>query len=411
MQDSSLPLKILWMIPKWTLPATDGARVATDSLIRNTIAAGAEVDVICLSQMHEKTDPDFMKKTWKVRNVTVIPRKLPESGMAKKLYFLKQLILSPFTPLTFSSFSESDLQQKVYKYIENKNYDVVVLDALHLGAVLMKRGHFQAPGKKTKFVLRAHNIEVDLWRKAYKEKKFPLLKLILYFQSLLVEKFEKAIMDNCQGVAAISQEDLLEIQKISHTKSELVPLGLNFENPLVACREGTIRFLFIGRLDWPPNSDGLEWLLKEVWPTIILSRPEAVLKIVGSGNRDWLKKYQHLKGLEIVGFVDSIRDAYQDCHFTIVPIFYGSGTRIKVIESFALGRRLISTKMGVQGADLSSSDYVNAETKEEWISTLSSISLDIVQQNQLNESRQLVASKFGEKSIGEKFYNWLRTVS
>jgi hypothetical protein len=142
-----------------------------------------------------------------------------------------------------------------------------------------------------------------------------------------------------------------------------------------------------------------------------MNRPEAVLKIVGSGNCDWLKKYRHLKGLEIVGFVDSIRDAYQDCHFTIVPIFYGSGTRIKVIESFALGRRLISTKMGVQGADLSSSDYVNAETKEEWISTLSSISLDSVQQNQLNESRRLVASKFGEMSIGVKFYNWLRTVS
>ena len=44
MQDPLKPLKILWMIPKWTLPATDGARVATDSLIRNTIQAGAIVD-------------------------------------------------------------------------------------------------------------------------------------------------------------------------------------------------------------------------------------------------------------------------------------------------------------------------------------------------------------------------------
>jgi hypothetical protein len=135
------------------------------------------------------------------------------------------------------------------------------------------------------------------------------------------------------------------------------------------------------------------------------------LKIVGSGNKDWLKNYQQLKGVDIVGFVDSIRDAYQDCHFTIVPISYGSGTRIKVLESFALGRRLISTKMGVQGADLETDDYVNAESKEEWIKTLSTIRFDDGQQDQLEKSRKVVASKFGEKSVGSKFYQWLKSIS
>ena len=62
--------KILWMVPKWTLPAIDGARVATDSLIRTTIAAGAEIDVLCLSQISEKTDPQQMIDAWKaVRSV------------------------------------------------------------------------------------------------------------------------------------------------------------------------------------------------------------------------------------------------------------------------------------------------------------------------------------------------------
>lgn len=411
MQVSPRPLKILWMIPKWTLPATDGARVATDSLIRNTIAAGAEVDVMCLSQQSEKTDQAVMKQAWGVKSIVVIPRNLPESGLPKKLYYLFQFLSRPLTPLTFSSFSEKQLQTKVFDHLKNKDYDFILLDGLHLGAALLLKGQFQVALKKTKIIYRAHNIEVDLWKKAYKEKSSPILKLILYLQSQLVEKFEKAIIDNSHGIAAISQEDLVEIKKISNTKSELVPLGLNFDHPLDICQEPNTRFLFIGRLDWPPNRDGLEWLLKEVWPTVISNRPEAVLKIVGSGNKDWLKNYQQLKGVEIVGFVDSIRDAYQDCHFTIVPISYGSGTRIKVLESFALGRRLISTKMGVQGADLELVDYVNAESKEEWIKTLSSISFDAGQQDQLEKSRKVVASKFGEKSVGYKFYQWLKSLS
>jgi glycosyltransferase involved in cell wall biosynthesis len=411
MQEPLKPLKILWMIPKWTLPATDGARVATDSLIRNTIQAGAIVDVMCLSQKTEPTDPEMMIKAWGVEKVVVIGRSLPDSSMSKNFYYLARLILSPLTPLTFSSFSDRKVQHQVSQHIKKNSYDLILLDGLHLGAALLKDGKFLLGRNNPKVIYRAHNIEVDLWKKTFQEKKNPLLKFILYLQSRLVQKFETAIINNSSGVAAISQEDLTELNKMSHVPCEVIPLGLNFEQPLADCKEKGIKFLFIGRLDWPPNRDGLEWLLKEVWPAVIEKRPEAVLKIVGSGNKDWVKNYQGLKGINIVGFVNSLREAYEDCHFTVVPITYGSGTRIKVIESFALGRRLISTKMGVQGADLKPQDYVNAETKEEWINILSSIRLDSGEQNQLNRSRDVVASKFGEKSIGLKFYRWLKTIS
>ena len=397
------------MVPKWTLPATDGARVATDSLIRNTILAGAKVDVLCLSQLSEKTDPEFMKKAWNVENVFIVPRNLPVGGFPKKFFYLRQLIFKPLTPLTFSSFSSTSLKNKVKEIVNLGEYDILMLDGLHLGISLLDGEKFFTTKKPFKVIYRAHNIEVDLWKKAYQEKKSLLLKLGLYFQSTLVEKFEKLIINNSHGIAAIAQEDLVEIRKISKKETELIPLGLNFDHGLEQCMDEGVKFLFIGRLDWPPNKDGLEWLLKEVWPTVIASRPEAKLKIVGSGNKDWLKNYEKVQGLEIKGFVDTLKEAYQDCHFTIVPITYGSGTRIKVIEAFSMSRKLISTKMGVQGADLEQQDYINAETKEEWVRTLSTITLDDSQKSQLRKSRDQVALKFGEKNIGSKFYGWLKT--
>lgn len=396
------------MIPKWTLPAIDGARVATDSLIRNTIAAGAHVDVLCLSAVSEKTDIEFMKKSWNVGEVNVLPRMIPDEGLARKFFFLTQLLTKPFTPLTFSSFVGSRIENEVLDLINEGNYDYVVLDGLHLGApIFRKLGKIHS---KTKVIYRAHNIEVDLWKKSYLEKKNPLLKAILYYQSLLVDKFEKKIITNSDGVAAISQEDMDELIKIKPSSVTLAPLGLNFQKPLAPCLDGVTKYLFIGRLDWPPNRDGLEWLLKEVWPTVVANRPEATIKIVGSGNREWLKNYEHLKGVHIIGFVDSILDAYRDCHFTVVPIFYGSGTRIKVIESFAIGRRLISTKMGVQGAGLNGDDFINAETKEEWIRILSTAHLDAKEQSLLDQSVSKVATMYGEQEIGAEFYKWLKTI-
>lgn len=397
------------MIPKWTLPITDGARVATDSLIRNTIAAGAQVDVLCLPLISENTDPSAMKKAWKIHDVHIVPRNMPDSSWVKKVFFAKKLLSQPLVPLTFSSFCTRTIQKRIQEQISSKQYDFILLDGLHLGAAFIRPKKFIHHPHLPKIIYRAHNIEMDLWKKAYQEKKSPLLKLILYLQSMLVERFERLIIQNSHGIAAISQEDLSEIKKISDEKAELIPLGLNFDRPLMPSQHTSIRFLFIGRLDWPPNQDGLEWLLKEVWPAVVARRPDAVLKIVGSGNKSWLKNYARLPGLEILGFVDSIQDAYQDCHFTIVPIRYGSGTRIKVLESFAMGRRLISTKMGVQGADLCPEDYIGAETKNEWIETLTHVECNQEEIQKLESSRQKVALKFGEKAIGEKFYDWLKT--
>ena len=127
------------MIPKWTLPAIDGARVATDSLIRNTIAAGAEVDVLCLSAVSEKTDIEFMKKAWKVGSVTVVPRMIPDDSLSKKLFFLTQLLTKPFIPLTFSSFVGSRIENEVLDLINEGKYDYVVLDGLHLGAPVFRK--------------------------------------------------------------------------------------------------------------------------------------------------------------------------------------------------------------------------------------------------------------------------------
>lgn len=76
-------------------------------------------------------------------------------------------------------------------------------------------------------------------------------------------------------------------------------------------------------------------------------------------------------GIKFFGFVKDLEAVYADCDFSIIPIRYGSGTRIKVIESISKGVPIVSTEMGVQGSGLS--DYFKAETKEEWIQILNSL--------------------------------------
>jgi glycosyltransferase involved in cell wall biosynthesis len=401
--------KVLWVIPKWTFPITDGARVATDRLIRNTIKDDLEVDVLCLGQENEIINKKEMIESWGIKKVDFVPRGLPQSRLAKMFYYGINFLSHPLTPITFSSFTDNSVRKGVNKIIENEKYDIAVLDGLHLAGPFYKNGTL-AHENIQKFVYRAHNIEKDLWAKASSEKKNFLFKLFLKFQFYLVEKFENNVIRNSDMIGSISQEDLEIIESISDKpNSKLIPLGLDFSKPLKVneSKSENLKLLFIGRLDWPPNKDGLEWFLMNVWPKVIAKRNDIELSIVGSGNSSWLQKYKTVKNLNVIGFVDSIKESYQECDFTIAPIFYGSGTRIKVLESFAMGRPLITTKMGIQGAGLNEDDYLRVEEGSEWIELLKGLEITPVIKKQLKNGQDKLTKDFDEKFVGDKFYNLL----
>lgn len=366
---------LLWMINKWTLPATDGSRVATDRLIRNMVKAGAEIDVLCLGNRGEAVDIDQMKREWGVRNVFYRTRQLPASRFGKAMFYLLKLITRPNCPLTMSTFESRDARDFVRGICERKGYDYLFLEGLHLGACFFNGGKFEKPENIGKVVYRAQNIEADIWTSACEKAGNIFKKLALRQQGSLVKKYESEIISASDLVAPISVEDNETILRdFPDAKTHVTLMGMDFSRPLGYEPGETIHFLFLGRLDWPPNRDGLKWLLDNVWNHVDKARVH--LNIAGSGDKSWLKSYQGTEGVTFHGFVDDVDDLYRICQATLVPIFYGSGTRIKVVETYTKGRAMISTAMGAQGSGLiAGEDYVRAESREEWIAAINGFDL------------------------------------
>jgi hypothetical protein len=81
-----------------------------------------------------------------------------------------------------------------------------------------------------------------------------------------------------------------------------------------------------------------------------------------------------MPGVRVLGHVPDVAQSYQECLATITPIFYGGGTRVKVIEAVSFKRAVISTTLGVEGLGLRpESDYLRGETAAEWIRLLSTL--------------------------------------
>ncbi len=113
--------------------------------------------------------------------------------------------------------------------------------------------------------------------------------------------------------------------------------------------------LFVGSLGYRPNVDGLVWFVDQVLPLIRTDRPEVTVRVVGGGLADD-HELRRLAGVEVVGAVDDVEDELQRAGAAIVPVQWGAGTRIKIIEAFAHRVPVVSTTIGAEGLAVRSGD-------------------------------------------------------
>jgi glycosyltransferase involved in cell wall biosynthesis len=113
-------------------------------------------------------------------------------------------------------------------------------------------------------------------------------------------------------------------------------------------------FLFIGNLNHFPNLDALRHLVGDLLPSIRHTAAWSFkILVVGSGRRSAKPPaFARVAELEWVGKVDDLTAVYRQAHASLVPLRCGGGTRIKILESFAMGRPVISTPAGAQGLEV-----------------------------------------------------------
>ena len=110
------------------------------------------------------------------------------------------------------------------------------------------------------------------------------------------------------------------------------------------------RFLFVGSMGFAPNADAARYFCAEVWPAVSAGLGESArLTIVGSHPPALVRNLAARPGVVVTGAVTDVGPYYADADIAVVPLRAGGGTRIKVLEAFALGRPVIATKLGAEG--------------------------------------------------------------
>ncbi|MEP6963368.1 MAG: glycosyltransferase, partial [Acidobacteriota bacterium] len=106
--------------------------------------------------------------------------------------------------------------------------------------------------------------------------------------------------------------------------------------------------LFLGSFRHAPNVEALQWFLKEVFPLIRAAESRARLVIVGSDPPP-RHSLREAEAIEMIGFVEDVREPLGRYAVFVCPILAGSGVRVKLLEAFAAGMPVVSTRVGAEG--------------------------------------------------------------
>jgi glycosyltransferase involved in cell wall biosynthesis len=239
--------------------------------------------------------------------------------------------------------------------------------------------------------LRAHNIEFEIWKRTAEEESNFIKKF--YFKNLAnrIKRFEFSIINSFDYLVPITERDEKLFRSFGNIKPTcVIPVGINIQN-LVENVLNNKSIFYIGALDWIPNQEGLLWFIDQVFPEIIAKHNDIVFHIAGRNAPNWLiKKFEH-KNIVYRGEINNAHDFIVNSGIMLVPLFSGSGMRVKIVEGLALGKPIISTSIGAEGIGISDGDnIIIADDNETFCKKL----LELIENSEIVELLSVNARKF-----------------
>jgi glycosyltransferase involved in cell wall biosynthesis len=165
-----------------------------------------------------------------------------------------------------------------------------------------------------------------------------------------MERFERETVARFDRVIAVSERDANHLREGCGARDvHVVPVGVDLGHFAFEPPGAEPLVVFTGSLDWPPNRDGIAWLLREVWPAVEAAVPGASLKVVGRYPPARLVRAAKGARVEFTGFVDDVRPHIRGAAASVIPLLVGGGVRIKAYEAMAQGCPVVSTAIGMEG--------------------------------------------------------------
>lgn len=304
--------------------------------------------------------------------------------------YIEGVLYMPFG--YFFGLTPARLQEIVQKA---QNFDFVFIDRSVFGIIAKQ---LKASGYKGKVISHFHNFE-----RAYFDAK---IKKYIPFRSVLLSCVTRNDRDACvfsDSVIALNERDAELLQTSFGKKPEtLIPITMQDccaempkDKTLTAPR---LKCLFLGSY-FPANTEGIVWFMRNVEPKVNVE-----IKVVGKGMAKLKTDYPDLlKSIEVVSDVPDLTPYLQWADVMVLPIFSGSGMKVKTCESLMYGKNIIGTNEAFEGYKIENGVSAwRCNTADEYIECINQFAAH--PRPKWNENaRQCYLNNYSEKAVERMF--------
>ena len=268
----------------------------------------------------------YVKKLFQISHVKKINNHKIKTIFIKKESPINKIIKLP------------ELIFQIFQFLKKTKNKVIIIEGaswIFYSFVVLFSLKILLPNSKIVYI--SHSVESEI-RKKYSS-------VLIYYLTKFLERF---VFKYSSISTSVSRLEKKKIKKLYNHETVLYQNAITIRNQNNKKKIEGDYIIYCGSYKYRPNKNAIDYLNDKIMPSLIKKIPNLKLVLTGGGfnkNLPWLINKEIVPKKDLYNLI-----YYAKC--MCVPLKFGSGTRIKIIEALSLGAIVISTKKGIEGIEL-----------------------------------------------------------
>lgn len=386
--------KLLFLCQTLPFPLDGGCWIRTYHILR-LLSETFEVTALCFERMglSAQTDPrklqENLRELARFGEVEAFP--VPQTRSRPRLlwdHLRSVLFRKVYTQYVFDS---SSFRARLNELLRTRSFELVHVDSLDLATYLPMCEDLPV-------ICVHHNVESELLKRRACVRGRALVRAYFRYQAVRMQKEERDWIGRIALNIVVSEADREVLANlVPNAHFSIVPNGVDI-NEFRPERTDGDGLAYIGGTNWYPNLDALDFFCQSILPHLRAAGANMPVHWVGSASKDEQRHYRDTFGVQLTGYVDDVKPYMRDTLCNIVPLRAGGGTRLKILNSWAMGKAIVSTSVGCEGLEARDGENILIrDDPREFAEAILALRTDESLRQKLEH---------GARNIAEERYSW-----
>jgi glycosyltransferase involved in cell wall biosynthesis len=389
-------MKILFLSRWFPYPADNGARQRVWNLIKS-LSTQHEVSLVSFTE--QPPDCEAMRQ-WCVNVQTA-----PYRGFDGKSTNAILGFLSPI-PRAYLDTHSVELFKLAEQEVQRFHPDVVIASQIDMA------GYGARLAAPTRIF---EEVEVSIIRDAARKTKDLPHKLRAGLTWAKTSRYIARLLRSYQGCTTASMTEQQHIKALTPANMpiEVIPNGVDARGYAhIAATPQPDTLVYNGAITYHANFDAVHYFLREIFPIIQMHCPAVTLYVTGKYDIDKVRQLPRNDAVIFTGYLHDVRPKVAQSWVTIAPLRVGGGTRLKILESLALGTPVVSTTKGAEGLSLEpDTDLLIADAPEQFAHAVLSVLTSPQKREMLSSNGRAAVAQYDWSLIGDRLNDFVDGVA